>query len=303
MVRISRAVNPGPADVYVKLEEFNPGGSIKSRVALAMVQDAERRGQLEPGSGQTIIEATGGNTGVGLCLVAAVKGYKVKLVVPDNFSREKISVLQAYGADVVLSDSSTGNDSHFRLVTAMMARGCEYVWLNQFTNPANAAAHYEGTGEEIVAAFTRVDAFVAGVGSGGTITGAGRRLKEAWPTCRIYAVQPEGCDVLRGSAIPHRIQALALGFVPAVFDTSVVDSVESIAYETATRTMKQLSRHDGLFVGVSSGANLSAALHVAGTMQEGDVVVTVAPDSGRSYVASFTEAGCVVPGNAILNQI
>lgn len=288
LVRLSRLTSVDWADVFVKLEEFNPGGSIKSRVASRMISDAEANGRLRPG--QTLIEPTGGNTGIGLAMVAAVKGYRVVLVVPDNFSKEKIRTLRAFGAKVILSDSSLGNDSHVQKVREIIAEDRGYIWLNQFENLGNPAAHHDTTADEIIAALPAIDCFVAGVGSGGTLTGVGRRIKASYPRAQVIAVQPEGCDVLKGKAVRHPILALALGFLPGVLDVSVADSAESVSKSEVYRTMVLLARREGLLVGLSSAANVAVSLRVAERLGAGKTVVTVAPDSGRSYLDDFDEA-------------
>lgn len=287
IVKVQNIHSEGAADVYLKLEEFNPGGSIKARIALRMIIDAEEKGFFKHNSGQTIIEPTGGNTGIGLAMVGAVRGYKVILVVPDNYSREKIEILKVYGAKVILSDSKKGNDSHIEMVKEIIKEHPKYIWLNQFANMSNPKVHYETTGKEIIEALEKVDCFVAGVGTGGTITGVGKRIKEKFPDALIVGVQPVGCDVLKGKAIPHRIQGLAIGMLPPVLDVNIVDKVVSIKYEEAVEYMKDLASKEGLLTGISSGANVCAAIKMAKELGEGKTVVTVAPDSGRSYLEVF----------------
>jgi cysteine synthase A len=287
IVKVQNIHSEGAADVYLKLEEFNPGGSIKARIALRMIIDAEEKGFFKHNSGQTIIEPTGGNTGIGLAMVGAVRGYKVILVVPDNYSREKIEILKVYGAKVILSDSKKGNDSHIEMVKEIIKEHPGYIWLNQFANMSNPKVHYETTGKEIIEALEKVDCFVAGVGTGGTITGVGKRIKEKFPDALIVGVQPVGCDVLKGKAIPHRIQGLAIGMLPPILDVNIVDKVVSIKYEEAVEYMKDLASKEGLLTGISSGANVCAAIKMAKELGEGKTVVTVAPDSGRSYLEVF----------------
>jgi cysteine synthase A len=280
----SSIVSRETANVYVKLEEFNPGESVKSRVALSMVRDAESRGLLRPFSGQTIIEPTGGNTGTGLALVGAQRGYRVVLVVPDNYvSPSRLKLLRLRGAEVLLSDHRQGNDSHVRMVRELVNQNSSYVWLDQFSNPANPGTHYETTGLEIVQALAEISCFVAGIGSGGTITGVGRRLRERFPQVEIVGVQPAGCDALNGSAIPHRIQGLSVGFVPPVLDRSLVDRMLSITFEEALGTIRLIARAEGLFVGLSSGANICAALKLARQLPPSAAVVTISCDSGKNY--------------------
>ncbi len=287
LVKLQKIVPEGSADIYVKLEEFNPGGSIKSRIAFQMVLDAERKGILKPNSGQTIIEPTGGNTGIGLAVASAIRGYRLILVIPDNYSKEKIKILQAYGVEVFLSNSKSGNNSHVEKVKEIISENPDYVWLNQLLNKNNPIAHYETTANEILNSLPNVDCFLAGIGSGGTITGIGRKLKEKLPYILVVGVQPEGCNVLEGKAVSHQIQGMAIGILPPVLDVSLVDEMVSIEYEDAVECMKILATKEGLFVGISSGANVQAALKMAKELGEGKVVVTVAPDSGRSYLEVF----------------
>lgn len=288
IVKLQKIVPKDAASVYLKLEEFNPGGSIKARIAFRMIIDAEEKKILKPNSGQTIIEPTGGNTGVGLAMVGAVRGYNVILVVPDNYSREKIEILKVYGAKVILSDSKKGNDSHIEKVKAIVKeQHPEYIWLNQFANMSNPKAHYETTGKEIIEALEKVDCFVAGVGTGGTITGVGKVIKEKFPDALIVGVQPMGCDILNGKATPHRIQGLAIGMLPPVLDVNIVHNVLSIEFDEAVEYMKLLAREEGLLVGISSGANVCATIKMAKELGEGKTVVTIAPDSGRSYLEVF----------------
>lgn len=289
IVKLQKIIKSPSYNVYIKLEEFNPGGSIKARIALQMIVDAEKRGILKPNSKQTIIESTGGNTGIGLAMVGAIRGYKIILVVPDNYSKEKIKMLRAYGAEVVLSDSRKGNFSHIELMDDILYEHPEYICLNQFENPSNPKAHYENTGREILEALEKVDCFVAGIGTGGTITGIGKKIKEKFDDAIIVGVQPVGCDVLRGKALPHKIQGLSVGILPPVLDVNIVDTVISVDYEEAVNYMKRFAREEGLFVGISSGANVCAAIKIAEELEEGKIVVTVAPDSGRSYLEEFEE--------------
>lgn len=287
IVKLQKIIPEDYADVYVKLEEFNPGGSIKSRVAFRMVLDAERVGILVPYSGQTIIEPTGGNTGIGLAIASAIRGYKLLLVIPDNYSRDKIRILQAYGAEVILSDSKTGNSSHIEKTKEIIREYPEYVWLDQLSNRNNPLAHHEATAKEILDFLPKIDCFTAGIGSGGTITGIGKKVKEKFPEALVVGVQPEGCNVLEGKAIFHRIQGMAIGFLAPVLDRSVVDRVLSVEYEDAVKCMKDLARKEGLLVGISSGANVYSAIVLAKNLGKGKTVVTVAPDSGRSYLEAF----------------
>jgi cysteine synthase len=289
LVKLRKIVPKGASDVYLKLEEFNPGGSIKTRVALQMIFDAEKKGRLHPFTNQTIIEPTGGNTGIGLSIIAAIRGYKIILVVPDNFSKEKMATLRVYGATVIESDHTKGNDSHITKTKEIIIEHPDYIWLDQFSNPSNPLAHYLGTGKEIIERLEKVDCFVAGVGSGGTLTGVGRCLKERNKETLVVAVQPKGCDVLKGKAVPHKILALAIGVLPTIFDVNIVDRVISVEFDDVISCLKTLARKEGLFLGLSSGANIFASLEMAKELGEQKTVVTVSPDSGRSYLDAFRE--------------
>jgi len=284
LVKLPKSMIEVDAEVFVKLEEYNIGGSIKTRVAYNMINSAEKAGILKPFTGQVIAEPTGGNTGIGLAIVGNIRGYKVILVVPDNFSIEKQRILRLYGAEVYLSDSTTGNDSHIRKMSDILTKKPDVIFLNQFNNPANPNTHYNQTGPELLAALEKIDAFVSGVGSGGTITGVGKRLKESNSATKICAVQPKGCDILRGKSVPHKIQAIALGTLPPVFDPNIVDLVEDVTYDDVLDLLRRLATKTGLFLGLSSGANILAACRLANRMRSGSQIVTVAPDSGRSYL-------------------
>lgn len=292
LVKLRHISPPGSADVFVKLEEYNPGGSIKSRVALRMVAEAEEKGLLCPHTGQTLIEPTGGNTGVGLSIVGAVHGYNVVLTIPDNYirdGRKKIELLQTLGANIILADSSLGNDCHVQKAMELMAADKTLVWLNQLVNPANPRAHYYGTGKEIAEALDSVDCFVAGVGSGGTLTGVSRRLREKFHSLRVIAVQPEGCDVIRGTAVTHGLLGFAIGMLPPIFDVSVVDDTLTVSLESVRAIAPLLARREGLFLGISSCANIVAAIETAKKLGKGKTVVTVAPDGGSSYEHFYSE--------------
>jgi len=290
LYRLKKIMPSGSGCVYVKLEDLNPGGSIKSRIAFQMIVDAEKQGLLRPYSGQTIIEPTGGNTGAGLAMLGAMRGYKVILVMPDNYSKQKVNVLRAYGADVVLSDSKKGNDSHVQKVREIKKENPEYVWLDQFTNLSNTKAHYDNTGREIIEDLRKVDCFVAGIGSGGTISGVGKRIRENFPSAQIVGVQPEGCDVLNGKGIPHKIEGLAVGVPLRLLDVSLITKMVTVKNEEAIFCSQQLSNREGLLVGISSGANVFAAMKMAEMLGPGKNVVTVAPDSGRNYLGTIV--GC-----------
>lgn len=275
------------ARIAVKVESFNPGGSVKDRIALSMIEDAEARGVLAPGA--TIIEPTSGNTGVGLAWIGRVKGYRVILTMPETMSRERRSLLKAYGAELVLTPGTEGMKGAIRKAEELRAATPGAIILGQFVNPANPAAHEKYTGEEIWNDTEgQVDIFIAGAGTGGTVSGTGRALKRHKPEVRIIAVEPAGSPVLtEGHAGPHKIQGIGAGFVPDTLDRSVVDEVLTVADEAAFEGMRLLSRLEGILAGISSGAAFSAALEVARREENaGKLVVALLPDTGERYLST-----------------
>ncbi|MFT4279219.1 MAG: cysteine synthase family protein [Rhodopseudomonas sp.] len=287
-VRLDRLTASRDLDValFMKLEYLNPGGSHKARIAISMVVDAEKRGILTRGSGQTIVEGTGGNTGIGLAIAANLFGYRLVLAVPDNYSKDKIKLLQAYGAEVRLSDSRRGRDSHFRLAQELLDRNPDWFMPAQLANPVNVQAHYESTGREIVAAFSHapIDVFVAGAGSGGHITGIGRVLKEVWPNITICLIQPEGCDFRANVFRSHRIQATAIGRVPKNLDLGIVDRFVDVSDEEALASVRLLMHHEGIGVGLSSGANIAGCLKMAATSEPSTRILCMAYDRVSDYL-------------------
>ena len=281
------------ADILVKLEYFNPGGSVKDRIALEMIEDAERRGILKPGA--TIIEPTSGNTGVGLAWVGRAKGYKVILTMPETMSQERRSLLKALGATLELTPGATGMKGAIARAEELRDNTPGAIILGQFTNPANPAAHERTTGEEIWRDTEgKVDIFVAGVGTGGTVSGTGKALKKHNPAVKVVAVEPASSAVLStGVAGKHKIQGIGAGFEPATFDRGVVDEILAVADDDAIRASRLLSSREGLLVGISSGASFSAALTLASKEENaGKTIVALLPDSGDRYysTALFTEA-------------
>ena len=275
------------ARIAVKVESFNPGGSVKDRIALSMIEDAEARGVLAPGA--TIIEPTSGNTGVGLAWIGRVKGYRVILTMPETMSRERRSLLKAYGAELVLTPGTEGMKGAIRKAEELRAATPGAIILGQFVNPANPVAHEKYTGEEIWNDTEgQVDIFIAGAGTGGTVSGTGRALKRHKPEVRIIAVEPAGSHVLtEGHAGPHKIQGIGAGFVPDTLDRSVVDEVLTVADEAAFEGMRLLSRREGILAGISSGAAFSAALEVARREENaGKLVVALLPDTGERYLST-----------------
>ena len=274
--------------VYVKLEKFNLGGSVKSRVGFAMVIDAEMKGILKPYSGQTIIEASGGNTASGLCLCAIPKGYKVVLVIPDNYNKGRIEQLKLLGATVILSDHKTGNDSHFVLARKLAESNPTHYYIDQLSNPANPNIHYSHTGKEIIDCIIP-DYFIAGIGSGGTVSGVGRRVKESNSTSKVYGVQPDGCSSLEGKSVPHKIQGISVGVVPPVLDSSVIDDMISVSFEETMECAMEIMEKEGLFLGLSSYANLASAIKIAQKVGSKKNIVTISPDGGEYYLNQYIQ--------------
>lgn len=285
-VRLPNEFTKAEATVFVKMEEYNLGGSTKSRVGYQMVIDAEQKGRIDkkhPGK-YTVLEATGGNTGIGIAQICAVRGYRCILIVPDNYSKVRVEILKRMGAEVVLSDSSIGNNSHILKAYELLEEHPDYLYMNQTANPSNSKVHYLGTGQEILKqCTTRIDCFVAGIGSGGTITGVGKAIREKYPLCKIIGVQPYGCDILQGKAVPHIIQGIAIGQVPEILDGSIINEMISITNEEVLEMQLRLSTTLGLYLGYSSVANIIGAIQVARNMDREKVVVTISPDGGRNY--------------------
>jgi cysteine synthase A len=285
VVRLNRLPGSNDAEVWGKLESMNPGGSVKDRICLSMIEAAEREGRLKPGD--TIIEPTSGNTGIGLALVAAVKGYKLILTMPDTMSEERRSLLMAYGAELILTPDTKGMHAAVRRAEELLHEHPDYFMPQQFSNPANPEIHRRTTAQEILGQFARVDAFVAGVGTGGTITGVGEVLRERMPGVKIYAVEPASSRVLSGGEPGyHKIQGIGAGFVPDNLNTSVYERVITVTDEDAARCTRRLAREEGLLLGISSGANCFAALQVARELGRGHTVVTVFCDTGERYLTT-----------------
>lgn len=275
------------ATVLAKLEYLNPAGSVKDRVAKAMLDDAERRGVLKPGG--TVIEPTSGNTGIGLCAVAAARGYRAIIVMPDSMSAERISLMKAYGARVVLTPGAEGMSGAIAKAETIAKETPGSFLAGQFDNPANPQAHYDTTGPEIWQATQgKVDAFVAGIGTGGTITGTGRYLREQNPAIEILGVEPAGSPVLsQGKAGKHGLQGIGAGFVPKVLDTTVYDRLITVTEEDAYAAARLLGKTEGVLVGISSGAALHAALELAAQPENaGKNIVVLLPDTGDRYLST-----------------
>ncbi len=284
-VRLNRLPEEGDAEVIAKIESFNPGSSVKDRIALYMIEAAEQAGILK--KDRIIVEPTSGNTGIGLAMVAAVKGYSIKLVMPDTMSLERRKILKAFGAEMVLTDGAKGMKGAIDKADEM-SKEDPYVYIpQQFKNEANVKAHKETTAQEILEHVKEFDAFVAGVGTGGTITGVAIALKEKLPKAKFIAVEPESSPVLSGgSAGPHKIQGIGAGFIPAILDTSIIDRIIKVTNEDAFKTAEELAAKEGIFAGISSGANTWAALQVARELGKGKRVVVILPDTGERYLST-----------------
>lgn len=284
LVRLQSLSSSDEASLFAKVEYFNPGGSIKDRVAWGMIQAAEAQGLLRPGS--TIVEPTGGNTGIGLAMICAARGYRLIAVMPEGMSQERADLLASYGAEVILTPAREGMNAAVA-EARRLARECSYFMPDQYSNPANYGAHRMTTAVEIWQAMQgKVDAFVAGVGTGGTITGVGEYLKDKNPSIHIVALEPAGSPVLSGGKPgPHRIQGIGAGFIPKILNRAILDEILQIRDEDAYQTAKALAREEGLLVGISSGANIFAARKVAKKLGKGKNVVTVLPDSGERYLS------------------
>ncbi|MBD8070995.1 cysteine synthase A [Bacillus sp. PS06] len=285
IVKLNRLVDENSADVYLKLEFMNPGSSVKDRIALAMIEAAEKSGELK--AGDTIVEPTSGNTGIGLAMVAAAKGIKAVLVMPETMSLERRNLLRAYGAELVLTPGPEGMGGAIRKAEEL-AKEHGYFMPQQFKNEANPEIHRNTTGKEIVEQMSDgVDAFISGIGTGGTITGVGQVLKENFPGVKIVAVEPADSPVLSGGKPgPHKIQGIGAGFVPAILDTDVYDEIITVKNEEAFEYARRAAREEGLLGGISSGAAIFAALKVAKELGKGKKVVAVIPSNGERYLST-----------------
>ncbi|WP_054956837.1 cysteine synthase A [Paenibacillus dakarensis] len=285
MARLQRIVPDGAAEVYVKLEMFNPSGSVKDRAAFNLIDTAEKLGHLKPGG--TIIEPTSGNTGIGLAMIAAAKGYRAILIMPDNMSKERINILKAYGAEVVLTPSSERMPGSIAKALELREQIPDSFIPQQFENQANPDIHRITTAPEILQQMEgRLDAFVATAGTGGTITGTGEELRKHLPELHIAVVEPKGSPVLSGGQPgPHKLVGTSPGFIPNILNTEVYDEIIQIADDEALQTMRDLARKEGILVGPSSGASVFAAIRVAEKLGAGKRVVCIAPDTGERYLS------------------
>jgi len=285
IVKLNSMTDDNAADVYLKLEMFNPGGSVKDRIALSMIEDAEKKELIKPGD--TIVEPTSGNTGIGLALTAGIKGYKLILTMPESMSLERRKLLQAYGAEIILTKASSGMKGAIEKAMELVTQK-GYLMLQQFENPANPEVHRKTTSREILNDFGQdLDAFVVGVGTGGTISGVGEVLKENIDGIRIIAVEPEDSAVLSGQQPgPHMLQGIGAGFIPKTLNTDIYDDIVTVNNKAAFETAKELARKEGILAGISAGANLYAALEVAKRLGKGKRVLTVIPDTGERYLST-----------------
>ncbi|WP_147371754.1 cysteine synthase A, partial [Fusobacterium nucleatum] len=275
------------ADVYIKLEKFNLGGSVKDRAALGMIEAAERDGLLK--EGYTIVEPTSGNTGIALALIGRLKSYNVIITMPDTMSVERRAILKAYGAELILTDGAKGMKGAIEKAEELVKENPTYFLPQQFNNKANPEKHYETTAKEILDDFKDLDVFVAGVGTAGTLSGVGKRLKENFKNVKVVAVEPETSAVLSGEQPgKHVIQGIGAGFIPGNYENDVVDEVIKISNDEALEFSKYLSKEEGLFLGISSGANVAAAYKLAKKLGKGKKVLTISPDGGEKYL--FIEA-------------
>ena len=285
VVKLRSLPGKNDAEVWAKMESFNPGGSVKDRICLNMIEIAEREGKLKPGA--TIVEPTSGNTGIGLALIAAVKGYNLILTMPDTMSEERRSLLSAYGAHLILTPDTKGMGGAIHKAEALLQEHGDYYMPQQFNNPANPDMHRKTTAVELLKQFKRIDAFVAGVGTGGTITGVGEVLKQKMKNVRVCAVEPAASPVISGGEPGyHKIQGIGAGFIPAVLNRQILDEIITVSDEEATLLTRRLAAEEGLLVGISSGAACAAALKVAKALGKGHVVVTIFADKGEHYLST-----------------
>lgn len=283
MVKLDRIVESGMAEILAKVEFFNPGGSVKDRICLSMIEDAEKKGLLKPGG--TIIEPTSGNTGIGLAMIAVVKGYSCVLTMPETMTKERINILKAFGAQVVLTPGKEGMQGAINRANELLEKTQNAFMPQQFENPANPEIHRRTTAKEILNdTGGKLDAFVSGVGTGGTITGVGEVLKKHNPRIKIVAVEPKNSPVLSGGKPgPHKIQGIGAGFIPKVLNAKIIDEIIQVSDDDAFNTAKRIAKEEGLFVGVSSGAAVWAALKAARDLGKNKRVVVILPDTGQRY--------------------
>ncbi len=284
-VRLKRIAGAESAEIIAKIESFNPGSSVKDRIALYMIEEAEKAGLLKKDS--VIVEPTSGNTGIGLAMVSAVKGYKIKLVMPETMSVERRKILHAFGAELVLTEGAKGMKGAIEKAQELANEGKNIYLPQQFRNKANVKAHRETTAKEILEDIGKFDAFISGVGTGGTITGVAEVIKNKHPKTKFIAVEPDASPVLSGGPPgPHKIQGIGAGFIPEIMRTDLVDEIIKVSNEDAYATSERLAKEEGLLVGISAGANTWAALEVAKRLGKGKKVVVILPDTGERYLST-----------------
>ena len=284
VLRVNNMTDENDGEVFIKLEKFNPGLSIKDRAALGMIEKAEKDGILK--SGSVIVEPTSGNTGIGIALVGKLKGYKVVIVMPETMSKERRDMIKAYGAELVLTEGKKGMKGAIEMAEKLVKEK-GYFMPQQFENKANPQKHYETTAEEILRDIPDIDVFVAGVGSGGTIVGVGRKLKELKPDVKVVAVEPEKSPVLSGgNPGAHKIQGIGAGFVPGVYSTDIVDEIFEVSDEDSYKVAKEFATKEGVLIGISSGAALYAGIEIAKKLGRDKKIVVISPDGGEKYFSS-----------------
>ena len=283
VLKVNSLVEENSAEVYVKLEKFNPGGSVKDRAALGMIEKAEKEGLLKPGV--TIVEPTSGNTGIGLAMIGKLKGYKVIIIMPETMSKERRDLIKAYGAELVLTEGSKGMKGAIEKALEYEKQGGYFI-PQQFENIANPEKHYATTAEEIFEDINDLDYFISGVGTGGTVTGVGKNLKEKISGLKVVAVEPSKSPVLSGgNPGAHKIQGIGAGFVPGNYDSSIIDEVVQVTDEDAFKTAKDFAAQEGVLIGISSGAAVFAALELAKKVGKGKKILAIAPDGGEKYIS------------------
>lgn len=284
LLKLNNLVKDDMAEVYLKLEKYNPGGSVKDRAALGMIEKAENLGLIR--EGDTIVEPTSGNTGIALAMIGRLKGYRVIIVMPETMSVERRSLIRAYGAELVLTEGAKGMKGAIAKAQEIAEKEKGFYIPQQFLNEANPNKHYATTAEEVLKDASDLDMFVAGVGTGGTVSGVGRRLKELKPDIKVIAVEPEKSPVISGGQPgPHKIQGIGAGFIPDIYDEKVVDKVYTASEEEAFEAARLVAREEGILIGISSGANVAIALKLAKELGKGKKIVTVAPDGGEKYIS------------------
>lgn len=283
ILKLNNMVDENSAEVYVKLEKFNPGGSVKDRAALGMIEKAESLGLLKEGS--VIIEPTSGNTGIAIAMIGRMKGYKVIIVMPETMSKERRDLIKAYGAELILTEGSKGMKGAIAKASELVEQ-FGYFMPQQFENIANANKHYETTAEEIFYDIKDLDVFISGVGTGGTITGTSKKLKEKISNLKVVAVEPENSQVLAGkNPGPHKIQGIGAGFIPSIYNGKYIDEIMAVRDEEAINTAVEFARKEGILIGISSGAAVFAALKIAKELGKGKKVLAIAPDGGEKYIS------------------